>query len=80
MNPKLKKGRCLIEGCPHKNKIYARGLCLYHYRIMGKTVRQGKHTWEEFEEHGMSNKPHFGRRSYLVELFEKMLAKKIKQK
>ena len=48
-----KKGKCIIEDCPIKDKIYCRGLCICHYTLMRRTVQKGNHTWEEFEDYGM---------------------------
>ena len=43
---------CLIGGCK-KSKIYARGICRYHYNMIFKLVAKNVRNWEEFERFGM---------------------------
>ena len=66
----MKKNNCLIEECPNdgSKRNISRGLCSRHYTLMGHTVKKGTHTWEEFEECGMSLPP----RQYNVVAFEKV--------
>ena len=72
-----KKGKCLIEGCPNKDKIYARGLCLSHYEIMRRTILKGIHSWKEFEDYEMAL-PFSQKQSKSKKVFEKMLIEKKK--
>ena len=70
---RLKKGKCLIEECPARDKIFARGLCVNHYQIIQILVKAGKRTWEEFEKYGMALP---SKRGKFLSSLEKMLAKK----
>jgi len=69
----MKKEKCLIEGC---NNIEAsRGVCTSHYYIMGRAIKRGNHSWEEFEEYEMS-RPKGHRNWKNQKLFLEMLKKK----
>jgi len=74
---KYKKGKCIIEKCPSKDRIYCRGLCITHYALMRKTVQKGNHTWKEFEDYEMALPSAKGNPRY-KKTFEEMLVKKIK--
>lgn len=79
----LLKGKCLIEGCPSVDKMYCRGLCTSHYRMIRELVRQKKRTWEEFINVGMAQVPTRGvkntqqRLRFLEMMKKKGLIKKI---
>ena len=57
---RCKKGKCLIEGCPVE-KIYSRGLCPTHYRMIRRLVLLNRRTWDEFVKVGMAYIPQRGR-------------------
>ena len=73
--PKCKKGKCLIEGCELK-VVYARGLCLSHYKLIGRLVKDGKRKWEEFERVGMALHSRRGKYSEQKIILETMMIKK----
>lgn len=70
-------GTCLIEGCDN-TKLYARGVCHSHYKLIARTVKEGLHTWEEFEDFGMSLPSEQGRTSESSKKFHAMLEKREK--
>ena len=79
-NVKLKVKKCLIEGCKnHIDKYSSRGLCHYHYLMVGALVKNKKRTWKEFEDVGMALKSIKGRNSFNSVLFRKMINKKFKK-
>ena len=69
-----KKGKCLIEGCLNK-KIYARGLCLTHYHMIRKLVKDKETSWKKCEKLGMSLRPKIGKNTPQRKRFEAMAAK-----
>ena len=72
---KCKNGKCLIGSCKI-TKIYSRGLCSTHYKMISRLVRAGKRTWEEFIEVGMAKRGERGRNTQQSFLLKEMMKKK----
>ena len=70
--PKCKIGKCMIEDCPN-TKIYARGICPTHYRMINVLVKEKKRTWQEFVNVGMAAIPQrdYGQRKRFEEMMKK---------
>ena len=71
-----KKRKCLIEGCKI-TKIYSRGLCPTHYKMISHLVKLKKRTWEEFIEVGMVKRNERGKDSQQDFLFKEMMTKQV---
>ena len=44
------KNHCIFPGC--KKPRHSRGLCLSHYGMLARLIREHKMTWEEAEKNG----------------------------
>ena len=65
---------CLIEGC---GKIsYARGNCRMHSIYINKRKKLGEFSDEQLMEWGMILPKRTGRQTQLIDLLDKMLAKR----
>lgn len=48
---KSKQKECMFEGCGQQ-KVYARGVCLYHYYLLRSQVNKGRYSWKYLAEIG----------------------------
>lgn len=67
---------CMVEGCP--TKVYARGVCEQHYKLMRKLVKSGERSWAEFEDAGMSENVNLSA-AYKEDLLDHQISTKLKK-